>query len=241
MGRYAEGQAHLEESLAIAHEMGDKESTALALQPLALASLGQGDRVSAKRWLEEALDLAHELGNKREIAAALNALAQIHRMDGALDLAEPLYEKMVALCRELEDKSTLAIGLLNLAMASIDRESGERARAMLLEVLAICEEVESKLAGQSLLEVSAGLAAFSGQWVLAARLYGAAEAQTARTGLHRDPTDESFLAPLIARARDALGGTAYSTAEDSGRALSYGDAMREAGAWLKRSDAARVP
>jgi tetratricopeptide (TPR) repeat protein len=233
MGRYKEAQGFLEESLAIAREIADKRLIAVVLQPLAMASLGQGDLVAARGYLEEALVLAGDLGNKREVAAALNALAQVYRAEGNPDLAEPLYEQVLALARELQDREIIAIALLNLAMVSIGRGSGDRARAALLEVRAIAEEIGSKPAGQSVLEVCAGLGVLDAEWECAARLFGAAEAQTGQTGLHRDPTDEAFLAPLIAKARAVLGESAYATAETAGRALSYEEAMAEAHAWLE--------
>ena len=105
---------------------------------------------------------------------------------------------------------------------------------MLLEVLAIVEEIGSITAGQSVLEVSAGLGSLTGDHVAAARFFGTAEAQTARTGLHRDPTDEAFLAPLIAKAREALGDAPFAAAEAAGRALSYEEALVEARGWLDR-------
>ena len=55
------------------------------------------------------------------------------------------------------------------------------------------------------------------EWERAARFYGVAQAQVVETGLHRDPTDEAFLMPLIARARDALGGDDFEEIERGGR------------------------
>ena len=232
MGRYGDAQEYLEESLALARELGDKKRVAAVLQPLTMASLGQGDLATARRHVREALVLARELGNKRGIAAALNAVAQVHRVEGDLDTAEPLYEQVLALARELGDREIIAIALLNLAMVSIGRGLGDRAQAMLLDVLSIAEEIGSKPAGQSALEVSAGLAALIAQWEHAAVLFGAAEAQTEATGIHRDPGDESFLAPLIAKAGDALGAPAFASAEAAGRALSYEEAIGQTRAWL---------
>jgi hypothetical protein len=151
-----------------------------------------------------------------------------------LDAAEPLYEKVVALARELGDRESVAIGLLNLAMVAIGRESGDGARAMLLEVLAIVTESGSKRLGQSALEVAAGMAAMRSDSDQAARFYGIAEAQTGATGLRRDPGDEAFLVPLIARARTELGAAAFSQAEAAGRALSYDDGIVEVRTWLTR-------
>jgi hypothetical protein len=104
---------------------------------------------------------------------------------------------------------------------------------MLREALDIASEIGSKPVAQSVLEVSAGLAASRGDWPRAARLFGVAESRAARTGLHRDPADEAFLAPLIARARHALGDAAFAVAEGAGRAVDHDDAIREVRAWLR--------
>jgi non-specific serine/threonine protein kinase len=233
MGRYGEARTYLEESLAIAREIGDRRSIAAVLQPLGMACLGEGDIPTARGHLQEALGLARELGNKRELAAATNALAQLHRVEGALDGAARLYEEFLTLARDLRDREIIAIGLLNLAMVSIGRRAADRAREMLLEVLSIAEEIGSRAAGQSLLDVTAGLAALRENWERAALFFGAAEAQTAQTGLHRDPADEAFLAPLIATARESLGSAAFGAAEAAGHSLSYEEAIVQARTWLE--------
>src|SRR5437899_516906 len=221
MGRYEEGRALLEESLAIAREIGDAHRIAAVLQPLGMALLGLGNRAAAREYQEEALALAREEGDKREYAAALNALAQFHRAGGELDPAEPLYEQVLTIAREIGDRETIAIALLNLAMVSVDRGTAERARKMLLEVLTIASETGSKPVAQSVLEVSAGLASASGNHERAALFYGGAEAQNALTGMHRDPADEAFLAPLVAKTRELLGAAAFAAAERAGRTLGH--------------------
>ena len=232
MGRYAEARSLLEEGLAIARQIEDKRRVADILQPLGIAMLALGDRSAARVTLEEALDLARRHADQRNIAAALNALAQYHRVEGALDSAEMLYEQVIAIAREIGDQESIAIGLLNLAMVYIGRGEDRRARAMLVEADAISDEIGSKPAGQSVLEVCAGFAAFKHDWARTARFFGAAEAQNELTGLHRDPTDEAFLMPLIASARANLGAAKFSAADAGGRDLSYADAMAEARRWL---------
>ena len=232
MGRYADAQRYLEESLAIARELEDSEGVALVLQPLALAALGQGDHVAARACLTEALALEEAQGNRHGVAGVINALAQIHRAQGELDVAAPLYERVLTLARGLGDREIIAIGLLNLAMVSIGQGATERVAPMLLEVLAIAGEIGSKPAGQSVLEVCAGYAAWRGDWTQAARFFGAAEAHMAETGIHRDPADEAFLMPLIARARVALGEAAFGAAAAAGRAPGYDASIVEAHAVL---------
>jgi len=237
MGRYREGQAYLEESLAMARHLDDPERIGAALQPLAMACLGQGNAAAARRHLEEALGLAQKLDSKHDLAAALNAMAQLHRMQDDVEKAVPLYEQVLQLARETGDRESLAFGLLNVAMATITRETGDCV-PMLIEALAIADEIGSKPTLLSVLEVSAGLAASRGDFARAARIFGAAEAHAASTGLHRDPADEAFLRPLMARSATALG-PAYASAEAAGRNLDYGEAMREVRAWL--ADELREP
>ena len=232
MARYGEARKHLDESLEIARAIEDKRRVAEVLQPLGLASLGQGDVVAARAYLEEALTLAQQLDNKREIAAALNALAQVHRLQANLIAAESLYKQVLTLARELGDRESIAIGLLNLAMVSVGRGAAPRASTMLLEALSIAREIGSRPAGQSVLEVSAGVAAALCDWAHATRFYGAAEEHAAQTGLRRDPADEAFLEPLIARARATMGGAAFVAGDKAGRSLSYEEAMDETRAWL---------
>jgi predicted ATPase len=235
MGRYGDAQRFLEESLAIARELRDKQGVAQALQPLGMACLGQGHLATARAHLEEALTLARELGHKRELAAALCAIGQLYRIEGALDKAELLYENVLSLARELGDQESRAIGLLNLAMVAICRRAEDRAREMLFEVTDIANAIGSQRVGLSVMEVSAGMGALCQDWERAAVFFGAAESQTSNTGIHRDPADEAFLAPLIEKTRNALGAAQFSAAEASGRALSYDEAMAEARAWLEKA------
>ena len=123
MGRYREASGHLEESLAIGREIGDRQRVASALQALGIVLTGQGDLVGARKYFEEALVLAQEIGNKREIAGALNNRAQLYRLEGDLAAAQRLYEQVLDVVRELGDHEDIAIALLNLAMIHIGRRS----------------------------------------------------------------------------------------------------------------------
>jgi predicted ATPase/class 3 adenylate cyclase len=232
MGRYDEARQYLEEGLGLAREANEPRMVMSILNTLSLAALGQGERDAARTHGHEALELAERLQNVRGITVAANALAQIHRLAGELDAAEPLYARTVALAKELGDQNAVAVGELNLAMLAIARGADESARRRLLEVLRIAQETGSMPAGQSVLEVSSGLAARRHEWVNAARFFGAAERQTGHTGIRRDPADEAFLHPLLAQTRAALDEGAFARAAESGRALGYDDAIALVRAWL---------
>ena len=152
-----------------------------------------------------------------------------------MDAAEPRYKQVLGLAREIGDRELVAIALLNLAMVAIGRGLFGPARENLLDVLTIVEEIGSKPAGQSVLEVCAGLEASRGNWERAARFYGMADVQIRQTGLHRDPGDEAFLAPLMETARNTFGETAFAEAEISGSGYTFDQAIAEARARLQDS------
>jgi predicted ATPase len=235
MGNLAEAQRTLEESLAIAREIGDERRIAVVLYPLGMAHLGQGDATTARRYLDEARALAQRRGEPREIAAATTALAQFHRIGGELNQAEPLYEEALRLARSLDDRESIAVGLINLAMVAVGRGAAERAAELIAQALAIVNEIGARRLGQSLLDVCAGLALLKGHSEKTARFFGAAEAQGAQTGLQRDAADAAFLDPLVAKARAALGAAAFSAQENEGRTLAYEGALAEARDWLRTS------
>ena len=234
MGSYAQAHEFGNESLSIARAIGDTTTVALLLILVGMVSQAQGERAKARACLEEALALLRGFGNRHLLAKALHALAEFHRFDGNLDAAEPLYEETLVLHRELGDDNESAICLLNLARVAIQRGSANRARTMLREALAISAEIGSSLVGQFVLDISAWLGAFLGEFPLAARFYGAAETQLKQTGYHRESVDEVPMAPLIVRAREAMGASAFAVAEAGGRALSYEEATGEARAWLNQ-------
>jgi predicted ATPase/class 3 adenylate cyclase len=233
MGRYDEAKPLLEESLAIARELGDSVRIAKTLQPLAMTASGMGDIAAARAYIEEAVDVARTLGDKHELATAVNGLAQLHRVEGRLDLAEPLYEQAIELAREIGDRETVAIGLLNVAMVSIDRGAGERAYVALAEAVDTALALSSTRVGLGAIDVAAGLAAWQGRHELAARWYGAAQKQVAETGLQRDPTDQAFLLPLVDRSRSTLGEGVFQQAEGAGGALRYDEVIEEVRRWLE--------
>lgn len=233
MGRYADAAGQLGAALAIARTLGDERGIATVLQPMGMAAMGQGDMRTARDCLEEALELAERCGEKRSLAAAINALAQFHRVNGNAESSGPMFERMKHLARDLGDIETEAIGALNHAMVLIDQGEAAEAGRMALVALDLSLTVRSRPATQSVLEVSAALAVLQKDWVRAAQFFGAAEMQTANTGLHRDPADELFLTPKIMQARNALGEDAFSRAEQLGREWPYANAMEEVDRWLR--------
>lgn len=175
------------------------------------------------------------------LGAALNNLAELHRDCGHLAAAEVCYEESIVIARELEFPGGIFVPLCNLARLSVAAGKLARARALLLESLALAVAAGLKGMGEDLLEVSAGLAATLGEFPTAARFSGAAQALMQESGSQREPVDEAFVAPLIARAQTALGPEAFAAAEATGQGLSHEAAIEEVKQWLGRDAQVEAP
>jgi len=234
-GRHADALQYLTESLAIARDLGNRSRVAVTLQPLGRTYAALGELDAARANLQEALALARVSGDKREVAAALSSVAQLERQQRNLAAAATLCEECLTMVRALGDSQSIAITLLNLAMIAILLDSRARAREIVREAATIVLETGSRLVGQSLLDVTAGLAAANGCWVTATRFLGAAEREAETSGLRRDRADDAFLAEQMAKVREAIGDDEFKRAEAAGRGISYEQALEEAQAWLGES------
>ena len=226
-GRPADARAPLEESLAIARQLGDPRGIATVLQSLGMTAIAQGDLAAARRFVDEAIETARIRGDKPALAGALTALALLHRVEGDSRSAAPLYEQVIDLAREAADGEVEAIGLLNYAMLALDKGELDAARRMVRDALGRTDGLPSRPVIQSALDVCAGLASLQGDWPRAARLFGAAEAQAQETGFRRDTADALFLAPKIDKARAVLDERAYAECESAGKRLGHVEAIRE--------------
>ncbi len=227
----------LGESILCARQSGFTDLLSSALSHLGFVRLSLQDRTGARVLLEEAIMLARQSGNAAVLVSlAATSLAELERIEGNLPAAEALYEEGLHHVRATGDRLRTMIGLNNLAMVAIAAGNGDdrRARMMLIESLAISDELDSRRGRLVVMEVCAGLAAHLGQWELVACFDGAADIHTVQMGRRRDIADAAFLAPLIERARVALGGEGYASAEAAGRALSYDDAVAAMQEWLDR-------
>ena len=231
MLRFQDAQAYAEQSLEIARETGNQVRVADVLLMLGYAADELKQPADALAHFENSIALARALGDRARLSFALNALAGHHSGDDP-NTAVPLFEESLALAREVGDRESVAITLHNIVRAFIGLGRSERTSGMLLEVLEIALDIGSKKIEVYVLDVCAALAAMRGEWICAARFLGAADGELTRLGLHRMPGDEEFLAPLMSRAREQLGTTAFAAEQAAARGRSREAALAEARVFL---------
>jgi non-specific serine/threonine protein kinase len=233
MGMHADVARYADEALAIAEEIGDEEQQAVVLLGMAERAFLSGNLAQARQHMNEGCRLARKHPHTIAFKSSLQSLAELERLDGNLDRAVALYEESLALARGSSALQDMAIALLNLSSVSIARGDSERPPRMLLEALDVVERIDSKPLGANVLLVAAALATHLRAWALAAKLFGAGDAQCERIAFRREPADEAFLAPFERQARDALGARAHADAQAAGRSLDYEAALAKVRRWLE--------
>ena len=99
-------RAHLETSVALARELGDREAHAAALNNLALALKDAGDLDRARELTDEALAECEALGDRHRTAALHNNLADILRAQGRKDESMRHLKRAVRLFSEIGEAGT---------------------------------------------------------------------------------------------------------------------------------------
>jgi DNA-binding SARP family transcriptional activator len=99
-------RAHLETSIALARELGDREAHAAALNNLALALKDSGELDRARELTEEALAECEASGDRHRTAALHNNLADILRALGRKDDSMRHLKRAVRLFSEIGEAGT---------------------------------------------------------------------------------------------------------------------------------------
>jgi len=117
-GEYGRATPLLEESVALAREVGDKRGLAFALLNLGEVAFRQGDYERARPFYEESLRLRRELENTEGIAMSLAGLGDLARAQGNHGRAARLYLESLSLLQTSSD-TALVVPILEQAAAMI--------------------------------------------------------------------------------------------------------------------------
>jgi non-specific serine/threonine protein kinase len=127
----------LDESLARARDLGDRQGVARSLSLLGFVTGWQGDLARAWALFEEALGIARDLGDQQEIAFALFGLGDTAYPLGNLARAATFYEEALALFREMGDWQHVGIVLGDLGVATYAQGNPVRAATLFEEARAL--------------------------------------------------------------------------------------------------------
>jgi predicted ATPase/class 3 adenylate cyclase/DNA-binding CsgD family transcriptional regulator len=229
-GEYARGRDLLTESVTINRELGDTRITALSLFALArLYRLSGGDLAQAHTWLDESFALFREVGDKESIANCLYLLGMLALDEGDTARAASRVDQALALFQEMKLQDGTALSLYALAGVATIQGNYARSQALYEEGIAVARKAGGTRMIPSGLEGLAAAVAAQGNQVLAAHLWGTAEALREAIGMPIPPVERAPYNRAVAAARAKLGEQAFAAAWVGGRTLSPEQALATPG------------
>ena len=209
-GEFDRAMALLKECMGLHQEIGEREGVAQALLGMSDVMRDRGDAARTRRYCEESLTIYQEFGTQWATGFALNNLAQAAYLEGDPKLAVALVSESVTLFRDIKHDGGVAETLITLG--NILRAKGDVAAAheALTEAPQLAWVVGSRLMVAAALEAQASVAVDQDKAALAVRLLGLATKLRAQMGTPLRPADQPALEAVLARARWALGVTAFT-------------------------------
>jgi predicted ATPase/DNA-binding CsgD family transcriptional regulator len=218
----------LDESIALARQVGDPRRLALALGFLGWQVLQSVGPDAARPLLAEALPLARTPGDPWELIWVLYVSGLLAVQEGAEDTARHRFGEALELAREARDHMMAALALAANGRAALHRHDLAGATTQFCEGLRLAAEAGFAIGLAYNLEGIALVCTDRDQLERAARLLGAAEAAYA---LVEVPGLVPYSA-LVDRAnsvlRVRLGQDDFAAAQAEGRSLRREDAIEEA-------------
>jgi DNA-binding CsgD family transcriptional regulator/tetratricopeptide (TPR) repeat protein len=198
-----------------------------------------GDLADGARYTQESLDLARAHGEDRIANGAIHNLGIFTYGQGDLDRARTLHEEAVAFYRSTGNTLDLVNAVGTLGMVVYEQGDIPAATLLFKEMIDLGREHGLGDPGDGFSLIAASAGAFE----LAARLYGASEADAEGEGTN--PYGEDIYRPThdraIAAIRAALGNAKFDAAWAAGRKLTVTEALNPILALLFPDEPATAP
>ncbi len=219
------------ESRAIYENLGDVRNIAMVTGTQAIIEFDEavatGETGRAAELFAEQLDQARGLDDKHLVARALIFSGELARSRGDTAAARASYEETVTTLSTVGggNSGLMALALTNLGLLEADNGEYAAARRRFVEGLAIGHDLGDRGSIVYCLAGLGGVRGALGETILAARLFGAAEAIMEATGITYDPIDRAIYARLEAALQQGRDLAEFAAARVEGRALSTEQAI----------------
>jgi len=226
VGDHVMGKAWNQRALQIAREAGDEVGWAWALFWLSAHKTIQPESYSdGIPMIEQALDLFRKAGDQAGLAWGYNQLGELSRLVGDLKQARQAYESSLAICRESGNKRREAIALLNLSYVAQAQEEYRQAERHCLAGLDLLQKLKLEYHSAIALSMLAGPLAAQDRAEQAATLLGASAGIFERMAVTLQPADRVEIDDYIAHVRQLLGPSTFDAAWQTGRVLTFEQAL----------------
>ncbi|MFM9952022.1 MAG: tetratricopeptide repeat protein [Saprospiraceae bacterium] len=144
VGDYETALRYLEQSLAIAQQIGDRSGEGGTLSNISQIYATKGDYEMALRYLEQSLAIAQQIGNRLGEGTTLNNISQIYDAKGDYETALHYLEQSLAIAQQIGDRSGEGAALNNIATTAYGKGDYETALRYLEQSLAILQQIGNR-------------------------------------------------------------------------------------------------
>jgi predicted ATPase/class 3 adenylate cyclase/uncharacterized protein HemY len=235
-GDYAGANHMITESLAVFRDHDENAVTAGCMHTLGDISLAQGDEQRAIQWYERELAFGQEKQVEISRMFALNGLGKVAWAQDNDELATKRFEEALKMSEEAGSKTAILLALYGLGRVALSQlhypSAGvfftQASRIRLPEAYGFFAWISLKPYGVATaypLEAFAVLAAAQTEMERAARLLGAVENLYVSIYFEMSARERAEHNRAIASAHAALGDEAFAAAWESGKQLSFEEAI----------------
>ena len=221
--------AALEESLAIARQIGYKYVIATSLNALGNILQQQGAHSAAQTMFEESVATSQDEGDRRYSAAPLASLGFVLYKQGDPISARSNLDQALMIAREMGDERHVVWALISLGDIEISEGHYKQAQSNYAESLAVGRKIGGKDGIAECLEALATLLVTKNYNLAenrnAAKLFGAAETLRESFNIFRESSLRISYDRIVDILSERLGKTTFETAWAQGKAMTIEQAI----------------
>jgi ATP/maltotriose-dependent transcriptional regulator MalT len=212
--------------LTLAHETGDEETVAQAEHIFGHVEHARGELDSAREWFAHSVERFRTLAIPSGTGNALSGMAVLALATGEYDRAERLLEEATAVLSHA-GPWFLTWALYARAILAVRRGNPDEAIGLVRESLMRIRELHDRFAFVYALVPLAAAAVLKGDDAWAARILGARDAVTERTGVTVVDKSVQDLRDRAEQTRERLGPHRWTRAYGAGRRASIDSLLKD--------------
>jgi ATP/maltotriose-dependent transcriptional regulator MalT len=236
LGDLGRARTGLTRALTLAHEAGDADTVAQAEHLFGHVEHGTGDAIAARDRFERSVAGFRALGIPWGVGNSLNGMAKVAIAMGDDAEAERLLDEATTVLQHCP--WFLALVLYRRAVLEVRRGNANEALALVRESLSLFRRLHDKYAIVYVMVPLAAAAVLKGDGTWAARIRGAQDAVTERTGATiADKWVQEIRDGAERDARSRLGPDRWARAHAAGRVTSIDSWIKEINEVLRKAHA----
>lgn len=230
-GNHDLAQTLYEQSLKLHRESGERYGEAASLDGLGNVARLRGYLAAARGLFSQALTISQEIGDYDLQAMHLNSLGLIANQQGEDAVSWSFFEQARELHRQIGNRTQETISLNNLANIARKMDDMTTAIQLYREGLALCRELGENRSQRIIVYLLEGLPVplfRQGQYIRAARLFGAGANLRETLKMPRPAHEWETYSPLVEELKMLMGEEVYHQEHAIGKSLSPQQAINYA-------------